>query len=415
MRPNPPFRTALHAVAIAAALLSLPLLLAATPATAFAQDDAAFEDLGGEESADGSAIDEAAFGDSGETEAPGRERGSARDLLPEERDPALYRADVELISQGAAERRAAASRALGLVLVKLTGDPQAASHPVVRRAMSQAESFTTDIQATEASSDAEGNTAVGGTPVYKTKMTFTFDPGSVDALIAGAGLDYWPSPRTRPILWLAIDDGKGARLVNSQQLNVVRPLAARGLDRGLRFGMPSGTAVEQAAVQTIWAQNPTPMLPLTARYGAQAQLLGRMYRSAGGWTADWVLARGDSELSRWSFSDRSPQRVIASGADGAADALARRDAIAFESGQPGPLQIEVTGIRSATDFARAMGYLQSMAVVRSVEVLEAGTDSLRLQLDLSVGPAGFDRFVASGNTLDAQTVADGDTPRFHLR
>ena len=380
MRPNFPSRTAPFAAALAPALL-----LALASASVSAQDAAA---------AEGAA-------------EPRR--------IPEERDPALYRAEVELISQGPAERRAAASRALGLVLVKITGDAQAASHPVVRRALPQAESFTTSVDATEASSDAEGNTAVGGEPVYKTTMTFSFDPGSVDALVAGAGLAYWPSPRTRPILWLAIDDGKGARLVNSQQLNVVRPLAARGLERGLRFGMPSGTAVEQAAVQTIWAQNPAPMRPLTARYGAEAQLLGKVYRSGGGWTGDWVLSRGESELSRWSFSDPSPLRVIASGADGAADALARRDAIAFSSGEAGPLRIEVAGIRSSADFARAMGYLQSMAVVRSVEVLEAGADSLTLQLDLAVGREGFDRFVASGNTLDALTVADGDTPRFQLR
>ena len=67
-----------------------------------------------------------------------------------------------------------------------------------------------------------------------------------DALVAGSGLNYWPSPRPRPILWLAIDDGKGARLVNSRQLAVVRPLAERGLERGLRFGMPSGSAVSPA-------------------------------------------------------------------------------------------------------------------------------------------------------------------------
>ena len=343
------------------------------------------------------------------------EDASGPRTLPAERDPALYRADVEMTSQGSAEQRAAAARALGLVLVKISGDPQAASHPVVRRAMPQAESFVTHMQGTEASSDQAGNTAVGGTPVFKTKMTFQFDPGSVDALIAGAGLDYWPSPRTRPILWLAIDDGRGARLVNSQQLNVVRPLAARGLERGLRFGMPSGTAVEQAAVQTIWAQNPGPMRALTARYGAQAQLLGKVYRSAGGWTADWVLARGETELARWTLSSPSPQQVIASGADGAADALAARDAIAFAAGQPGPLQIEVAGIDSGSDFARAMGYLQSLPVVRSVAVLEAGTSTLRLQLDLAVGPEGFGRFVASGSTLEAIPVVPGEVPRFQLR
>src|SRR5688572_31364218 len=234
--------------------------------------------------------------------------------------PLLLAAALSAAAVAAAQDLApAAARALSQVLVKLTGDPLAAGNPVVRRALASAETFVSDSRASETSSDQEGNTAVGGVPVYKTTMSFAFEPGSVDALVAGAGLKVWGSPRPRPILWLAIDDGRGARLVNSQQLNVVSPLAKRGLDRGLRFGMPSGSAVEQAAVQTIWAQNPGPMRALTARYGAQAQLLGKAYRAAGGWTADWVLTRGESELSRWSFSSSSPQQVIASGADGAAD------------------------------------------------------------------------------------------------
>lgn len=331
------------------------------------------------------------------------------------RDPTLYQAEVELISQGASERRAAAARALSQVVVKLTGDPLAAGNPVVRRALASADSFVSDSQASETSSDREGNTAVGGVPVYKTTMSFAFDPGSVDALVAGAGLRVWGSPRPRPILWLAIDDGRGARLVNSQQLNVVKPLAQRGLQRGLRFGMPSGSAVEQAAVQTIWAQNPEPMRALTARYGVDTQLLGRVYRAGGGWTADWVLSRGDQELSRWSFSDPSPQRAIASGADGAADAIARRDAVLVDAGQPGQLQVELAGLRDGNDYARAMGYLQTLAVVRALHIVEASPDRVLLQLDLAVGPEGFARFVAAGDTLQADPLAPEGAARYQLK
>ena len=331
------------------------------------------------------------------------------------RDPALYQAEVELLSQGAGERRAAAARALGQVLVKLTGQPQAAGNPVVRRAMASAESLVVDSRASESVSDQQGNTAIGGVPVYKSLMTFAFDPAGVDALVAGAGLPYWGSGRPRPLLWLAIDDGRGARLVNSQQLAVVKPLASRGLERGLRFGLPAGSAVEQAAVQTIWAQNPVPMLPLAARYGEQTQLLGRVYRSAGGWTADWVLSSGETELSRWSFSDPNPQRAIASGADGAADAVARRDARPMDVGEPGLLQVTVAGLRGAGGYTRAMGYLQTLAVVRSVTVLEAGPEQLSLQLELAVGPEGFARFVAAGDTLEADPLASPDAPRFLLR
>ncbi len=331
------------------------------------------------------------------------------------RDPALYQAEVELLSQGAGERRAAAARALGQVLVKLTGQPQAAGNPVVRRAMASAESLVVDSRGSESVSDQQGNTAIGGVPVFKSLMTFSFDPAAVDALVAGSGLPYWGGGRPRPLLWLAIDDGRGARLVNSQQLAVVKPLATRGLERGLRFGLPAGSAVEQAAVQTIWAQNPAPMMPLAARYGEQTQLLGRVYRSTGGWTADWVLSSGETELSRWSYSDPSPQRAIASGADGAADALARRDARPLDVGQPGTLLVAIAGVRSASDYTRAMGYLQTLAVVRSVTVVEASAEQLSLQLELAVGPEGFARFVAAGSTLEADPLASEDAPRFLLR
>ena len=340
--------------------------------------------------------------------------GLSEGMVPAERDPSLYQGQVTLISQGAGERRAATARALAQVMVKLTGNPQAASHPVVRRAMANAQSYVSTSDSSE-SSDQQGNTAIGGVPVYRTTMNFAFEPNGIDALVAAAGLEYWGGNRPRPLLWLAIDDGRGARLVNAQQLAVVKPLADRGLERGLRFGMPAGSAVEQAAVQTIWSQAAPQMLPLTARYGGQVQLLGKVYRAGGGWTADWLLSDGDKELSRWSFTDPSPQRAIASGADGAADAIARRDAVPMRAGEPTTLTVEVSGLRDGTDFTRAMGYLQTLAVVQGLQVQRATPDGLVLDLKLAVGREGFERFLAAGNQLSVDPASSPDRPRYRLQ
>jgi hypothetical protein len=205
------------------------------------------------------------------------EAGSAGSV----RDPALYRGEVELLSQGAGEVRAATARALAQVVVKLSGDPQAAGNPVVRRALAQADSFVIASGAAD-SSDQQGNTAIGGVPVYRSRMSFDFDPGRVDALLAGAGLPYWGPDRPQPLLWLAIDDGRGPRLVSAQQLNVVKPLATRGLERGLRFALPAGSAVEMAAVDAIWSQSLERLQPLAARYGNRTLLVGKVYRSGSG-------------------------------------------------------------------------------------------------------------------------------------
>jgi hypothetical protein len=317
------------------------------------------------------------------------------------RNPAFYGAEVKVSSLNAAERRGATMRALGQVVVRLTGNPQAASNNVIRRAGANIDALTTSSKFRQ---DTE---LVNGVPVYRTILAVTFDPDSVDALIAGAGLKFWTSERPRPILWLVIDDGRGPRLVTGQQTNVVKPLATRGLERGMRFLLPAGTSAEQAAVKSIWALDGVALQPLTGRYRNSAQLVGKVYRQAPGWAADWLLSEDGVELARWSFADADPRRVIASGVDTGADAIAKRDAVYLDTGVAGWNAVEVSGVHSQSDFIRLRSYLQTLAVVRKVTALEATPEQLRLQLDLTVGMKGFRGMVATGSTL--RPVSDLDS------
>ena len=314
------------------------------------------------------------------------------------RNAAFYTAEVPVDSQN--ERRGATIRALGQVIVRLTGNPQAASNNVIRRSSANIEALTTSSKFRQ---DSE---TVNGLPVYKTYLSASFDPESVDALIGAAGLKYWTAERPRPILWLAIDDGRGARLVTGQKTNVVKPLATRGLERGMRFGLPAGSAVEQAAVASIWALNASALQVLTSRYRNDAQLIGKVYRKAPGWAADWLLTQGGVELARWSFSDSDPRRVIASGVDEGANAIAKRDAVYLDTGVAGVHGVEVVGVDSQADFIRLMSYLQSMAIVRKVTVVEASPGLLRLQLDLGIGMRGFRTMIATGSTLRSTSETD---------
>lgn len=324
-------------------------------------------------------------------------------------DAAWLSVETPVGSQGADERRGAVARALVQVLLRLTGDRAVALSPVVRKAMSHAEGLVRETHYRE-----EGDPQAG--QPFRQVLMVTFERSGIEALIAAAGLPLWPLSRPQPMLWLAIDDGRGPRLVSSQQLNVVRPLAQRGLERGLRFALPAGTPVEQAAVDSVWAQNAAAIRPLSGRYQAEVQLLGKLYRAAaGGWSADWLLTRGDEEIARWSSSDVDPQRAIADGADGAADALAKRDARALDVGEAGPRNVRVSGLRSAEDYTRVMGYLQTLAVVRGIEVMAADAGVLQLRLDLAVGERGFAALVAGGQTLVEEASLPDGSLRYRLR
>jgi len=335
------------------------------------------------------------------------------------RDYALYRAEVSLSSQGASERKQATARALSQVIVKLTGNPQAMTNATIRRAQANAQAYVSEATEPVAASDSEGNTAIGGVPVFKTMMQVSFEPTSVDALITVAGLKYWTGVRPRPILWLAIDDGRGPRLVTGQQLSVIKPLAARGLERGIRFGLPQGSASESAAVGAVWNLDSAALAAMTARYqNNDAQLIGKVYRSVSGWSAWWVLSQAGVELGRWPVTDADPRKVIASGADPVADAIAKRDAVYLEAGPAGAQAIEITGVDSQADFIRVMAYLQTLAIVKRVQVDAASADSLKLTLELGVGLRGFSTMLMTGDMLEpepATIVDDNAIPRYRLK
>lgn len=316
-----------------------------------------------------------------------------------------YTAEVPVHSQESRERDAALGRALAQVLVRVTGVASAPVDPVLQRALRVAETMLVGSQYRVVEE------ITGGVPVQRQVLAASFDPDAVDALVMAAGLPLWSGQRPRPMLWLAIDDGAGTgpRLVSAPQITVVRPLAQRGLERGLRFLLPAGTIVEQSAVASIWALDPAAIGVLSGRYGARLQLLGKLARTtAGGWQAEWLLADGATELKRWSQADPSPQRAIASGADSSADALAARQAKVVAAGKDEVIDAEILGLDGHDRWLGLATYLQSLPVLHGYEVLEAQPDRLRVRLDLAVDRARFEALLASGDRLAVLPAANSD-------
>ena len=79
-----------------------------------------------------------------------------------------------------------------------------------------------------------------GAPTFRTMLVVRFVPEAVDTMVAALGLPVWAQPRPKPVLWLAIDDGSGPRLLTTGQVNAARSVLDRAEDRGYRLGLPSG-------------------------------------------------------------------------------------------------------------------------------------------------------------------------------
>ncbi|WP_343226208.1 DUF2066 domain-containing protein [Lysobacter sp. 5GHs7-4] len=323
----------------------------------------------------------------------------------------VYAAEVPVNGQGEAERNAGFARALAQVLGKLSGDRGAAARPGVGQELRRAKDYV-------AGYDYRQDEGVGptGAPSYRTTLVVNFDQGQVDSLASVLGLPVWPTPRPKPVLWLAIDDGSGPRLVGLAQANAARSTLNRAVERGYRLGLPTGNAAEQAAVGAIWRGDSAAVARASARYSPPMQLIGKLYRSKAGWKADWIFVDSGKVLSTWTSEEADARRAMAGGADGAADALMRRYAKrGSAAGPPGIYRVTFTGLTSSDDYIRLAGYLQRLAVVRKLTPIRATPGGVELELDLISGLQGLKRMSEGDDVIEAQEGLEGQPPVYRLR
>ena len=313
----------------------------------------------------------------------------------------VYEAEVPVSSQAESERNGALARALGVVLAKLSGDRNAAGRPGVGAELRNASDYVESYDYRQ-----DQGTSPSGAPTFRSTLVARFKPAEVDALMGALGLPVWPQPRPKPVVWLAIDDGSGPRLVGLGQANAARPLLNRAVERGYKLGLPAGNAAEQALVGAIWRQDTAAVARASGKYQPPMQLIGKLYRSGAGWTADWTFVDSGKVLATRSVSDGDARRTMASGADVAADALIGRYAKRLPSEPAGTYRVAFSGLRSAEDYLRVSAMLQKMPVVRRIAPARADGQRVEFDLDLLTGMAGFQRMLGA----DAPVVAVEGVP-----
>ncbi|MEO5566163.1 MAG: DUF2066 domain-containing protein [Luteimonas sp.] len=329
-----------------------------------------------------------------------------------EGDPAaaqgLYEAEVPVRSQTEAERSAGFARGLAQVLARLSGSRAIARKPGVSEELRRASDYVAGYDYRQ----DEGVSASTGAPSFTTTLVVRFDEAKVDDIAAALGLPVWPQPRPKPVLWLAIDDGSGPRLVDVGKAKAARSALDQAQARGYRLGLPSGTAAEQAMVGAIWRGDIAAIANISSRYTPPMQLVGKLYRGGDGWRADWTFIDHGKAISNWTSQDRSALRAMASGADGAADALVARYAKAQPIGPPGRYRVVFTGLDGSLDYMQLVAWLRGQSVVRDMKPVNATAGRLEFELELATGLAGLRRVLDDNLLVE---VGASDPPTFQLR
>ena len=327
----------------------------------------------------------------------------------------LYEAEAQVSSQKRSERATAMVAALAEVLVKVSGQRDAAQRTGVARATRSPAKFLQqyryralpEVLREQALQDDALNGITGTDPQI---VLFRFDKVAVDKVLRNNGLSVWGATRPSTLAWLAVQDESQRYLLGADSSEPARELLTREAQRrGLALVLPLMDLQDQQALPfaDVWGGFRDPILNASARYRTESVLVGRMYRTPGGeWQAQWTLLEG-GQMQSWAAAGALSVEVIDEGVSGAIEVLASRYApVAGE--QAGLLPVTIVDVRTLRDYARVTRYLKSLQQVEQVQVSRVDADQVTFELDVEGGPEAIAQTIALGNVLQRyQTMVEG--------
>jgi len=302
----------------------------------------------------------------------------------------LYSETVEVQGRDYAARLRGYKEALAHVLVRTTGRRDIAGDPALTKLLDDANRLVLQYRFLD-----DG------------QLLVSFDGPAIEEVLAGYGLPLWSRERPRVLVWLAMDNGAGARtLVGGEQAGQARDfLLDLANQRGLPLIFPIMDSVDMAAAPfaEIWGGFYQSVLAASERYAPDAILVGRALRDESGyWGVRWNLQ----------FADQAYQftGTIDDGVQTSADWFADQFAVAPGTG-PSLVRVQVSGITGVNQYAGVQNYLVNLSMIERVEVLQASADSVLFNLTLRGGMEVLHRVMALNRTLVEMpaVVGPGDT------
>ena len=279
----------------------------------------------------------------------------------------LYSATVTLSANASQPLNEAFERALGQVLVKVTGLPEAG------RDAARAGLLPNPASLVQQYSRLPDN-----------QLSAQFDARAIRAALDSAGLPVWGENRPMVAVWLAVDSGGGKRVILSDgsgnptgradDIATLRDRLVRSADaRGLPVVLPLVDAEDLGGVSfaDIWGNFQGPVMQASQRYGADAILIGRANSlNVSDDQIRWTLTLG-SEQASW-------RGDITTGPGQAADYLAQRLATYADSADT--LRVLVRNVDTLEKYGQLKNYLSTLNIVEQATVARVNADQLEFDL-----------------------------------
>lgn len=274
------------------------------------------------------------------------------------KDAAIYQAQVPVQDESAKVRGAAVNKALGQVLVRITGDAQVDATPAAAAVLKQSSQLMQSYSYVQLPS-GEG-------------LQVSFDPGALKAAVRAQHLPLWDSERPRTLVWLALRGPNGRQLVSSDDAQgsaagLVNTAQARGIP--LLFPLMDLQDQRLVSFPDVWGGFQQPVLKASKRYPHSDVLMASAAGGNGQWQVQWTLLRDGKRPKQWRTSAAQLDGALAAGANDLANFFASRFAVVPGSGAPHVRRVIVDNVHGVDAYASVLSYLRGLTAIQSVHAV----------------------------------------------
>lgn len=268
----------------------------------------------------------------------------------------LYAAATPVPDQSAATRQKAFQRDLAQVLVKVSGNPNAAQVSALAPVLDNAANLVVEYRYRSVPVSQGGGQ----------ELWARFDDKAVDKALAQSGQGTWGQGRPTLVAWVL---DSGTIVADNPNDPVVVAMRKSADQRGLPLVVPLMDLTDQKQVSPFDIRSL--FLPAlesaSSRYGAHAMLVGVINTADVGVTSQWTLVFGKDTVPFTEQAD-APQQAAAAAIARSATLLAQKLAYVPSIGAGGQVHVVIAGISSLGDLKQVEALIAGVPGVDSVRL-----------------------------------------------
>ncbi len=297
----------------------------------------------------------------------------------------LFEVTVRVPDESSTVQRAAFTKGLQQVLVRLSGDSRVLSKLKLPPATRYVKQFRYDVLPVP-----EGETALLDV-APQLQLWMQFDADKLSDLLRQNQLPVWSPLREAVVVWLAVRDGKRHYLLKRRDTSLIKKaLEQAARVRGLPIVWPLYDQQDREKVRfsDVWAGFQQPILQASQRYASGAVLIGHLSWDGNTWRSEWhLLDAGKRSSHRNSNADYAA--AISQAIGQMADELGKHYALLDDDSNAQQVLVEFSGVENLDDYLQVEKILQRIALVRQASVSALHQDVAVFQISLRSGIEAF--------------------------